>query len=98
MDVTYTGIRNTAEEVVALAVEKEVDVLGVSTLSGAHAPIFRRIFDELERRKVHDVIVIGGGIVAADDLEILRSQGLAAFWGPGTHTGDIVEFIRANVC
>ena len=97
MEVIYTGLHQTAEEVVTAAVQEDVDVLGVSSLSGAHMTIFPKIFEGLRSFGATDILVVAGGIVPSADREALREQGLAEFWGPGTHTGDIISFLKDSV-
>jgi len=97
MEVIYTGLHQTAEEVVTAAIQEDVDVLGVSSLSGAHMTIFPKIFNKLREHGADDVLVVGGGIVPPDDREALRELGMAEFWGPGTHTGDIISFLQEAV-
>ncbi len=97
MEVIYTGLHQTAEEVVTAAVQEDVDVLGVSTLSGAHMTIFPKIFEKLRSLDAEDILVVGGGIIPPVEREALRAQGLSEFWGPGTHTGDIISFLKDAV-
>jgi methylmalonyl-CoA mutase C-terminal domain/subunit len=97
MEVIYTGLHQTAEEVVTAAIQEDVDVLGVSSLSGAHRTIFPKIFNKLREHGADDILVVGGGIVPPDDREALRALGMAEFWGPGTHTGEIISFLQEAV-
>ena len=79
MEVIYTGLHQTAEEVVTAAIQEDVDVLGVSSLSGAHRTIFPKIFNKLREHGADDILVVAGGIVPPDDREALRALGMAAF-------------------
>ena len=94
MEVIYTGIRQTAEMIVRTAAQEDVDVIGLSILSGAHLEIFPDIFRLLEEHEMLDVIVLAGGIIPNDDHEVLRKMGLRGVFGPGTSTKDIVESIK----
>ena len=94
MEVIYTGIRQTAEMIVRTAVQEDVDVIGLSILSGAHLEIFPDIFRLLEEHEMLDVIVLAGGIIPNDDHEVLIKMGLRRVFGPGTSTKDIVESIK----
>lgn len=96
MEVVYTGLRQTPERIAQAALDEDVDVVGLSSLSGAHAALFPRVVQELARLGLDDVVVIGGGIIPAGDAERLRAAGIRAVFGPGTPTPEIVEFIRAN--
>ena len=97
MEVIYTGLRQTPEQIVAAAEQEDVDVIGLSVLSGAHSYLFPRIMELLQQKGMHDVLVIGGGIIPDDDIPALKEAGIAAVYGPGTATSDIVEFINGNV-
>jgi methylmalonyl-CoA mutase C-terminal domain/subunit len=94
MEVIYTGIRQTPKMIVETAVQEDVDVIGLSILSGAHLEIFPDIFRLLEEYGMLEVIVLGGGIIPHGDHEALRKMGLRGVFGPGTSTKDIVEFIK----
>jgi methylmalonyl-CoA mutase C-terminal domain/subunit len=95
MEVVYTGLHQTPEMIVAAAVQEDVDVVGLSILSGAHMTLFPRIKALLAEQGRDDVLVIGGGIIPEDDMQELESQGIARMFGPGTSTQDIVEYITA---
>lgn len=94
MEVVYTGIRQTPEMIVEAALQEDVDVIGLSILSGAHLALFPKIFDGLRSNGMDDVIVVAGGIIPDDDRAALESMGVAAVFGPGTPTSDIADFIR----
>jgi methylmalonyl-CoA mutase C-terminal domain/subunit len=94
MEVIYTGIRQTPEMIVQSAVQEDVDVVGLSVLSGAHMELFPLIIDGLKQKGKEDTLVIAGGIIPDDDIPILKQMGVKAAFGPGTPTHDIVAFIR----
>jgi methylmalonyl-CoA mutase C-terminal domain/subunit len=94
MEVIYTGIRQTPEMIVEAAVQEDVDVVGLSILSGAHLELFPPIIEGLRKKKREDVLVIAGGIIPEDDIPALQQMGVKAVFGPGTSTGDIIKFIQ----
>ena len=94
MEVIYTGIRQTPEMIVETAVQEDVDVIGLSILSGAHLELFPPITDGLTKKGRQDVLVIAGGIVPEDDMPALQQMGVKAVFGPGTSTQDIIRFIQ----
>lgn len=94
MEVIYTGIRQTPEMIVQSAVQEDVDVVGLSVLSGAHMELFPLIIDGLKQKGKEDTLVIAGGIIPDDDIPILKQMGVKAAFGPGTPTHDIVAFIK----
>lgn len=95
MEVVYTGLHQTPEMIAAAAVQEDVDVVGLSILSGAHMTLFPRVKALLTEQGRDDVLIIGGGIIPQDDADTLESQGIARLFGPGTSTKDIVEFITS---
>ena len=97
MEVVYTGIRQTPEMIVEAALQEDVDVIGLSILSGAHLVLFPKIFDGLRSNGMEDVVVIAGGIIPDDDRAALKGMGVAAVFGPGTPTSDIADFIQSAV-
>jgi len=97
MEVIYTGLRQTPEQIVETAVQEDVSVVGLSILSGAHMYIFPKIFKLLKERDMDDVLVIAGGIIPAEDISELKKMGVKEIYTPGTDTKDIVEFIKTNV-
>ena len=97
MEVIYTGIRQTPEQIANTAVQEDVDVVGLSILSGAHNTLFPRVVDLLHKKGRADIIVIGGGIIPPDDAKKLKEHGVAEVFGPGTDTQRIVEFVRKAV-
>lgn len=97
MEVVYTGIRQTPEMIVEAALQEDVDVIGLSILSGAHMELFPLIVEGLERNGMDDVVVVAGGIIPEDDRNALRDLGVKEIFGPGTPTPEIAEFIRQAV-
>ncbi|MDA1348423.1 MAG: cobalamin B12-binding domain-containing protein, partial [Chloroflexi bacterium] len=97
MEVVYTGIRQTPEMIVEAALQEDVDVIGLSILSGAHMELFPLIFEGLKRNDMDDVIVVAGGIIPEDDRAALQVMGVKAVFGPGTPTTEIADFIRRAV-
>ena len=97
MRVTYTGIRQTPQMIVEAALKDDVDIVGLSILSGAHMELFPQIVEGLYERGMENVVVVAGGIVPDADREALRKMGVSEIFGPGTPTSEIVEFIRAAV-
>lgn len=94
MEVIYTGIRQTPEMIVEAALQEDVDVIGLSILSGAHMVLFPQILDGLHKNDMDDVSVIAGGIIPEADRLELEKLGLKAVFGPGTSTSEIVSFVR----
>jgi methylmalonyl-CoA mutase C-terminal domain/subunit len=97
MEVIYTGLRQTPEMIAAAALQEDVDAVGVSILSGAHNTLCPRIVQLLREKGMDNVLVLVGGIVPQEDLPRLKQQGVAEVFLPGTHTDDIVKFLRDNV-
>jgi len=96
MEVIYTGLHQTCEAIVEAAIQEDVDVIGISILSGAHMTIFPKILNLLKEKKA-DIPVIGGGIIPQDDIVKLEKMGVKKLFGPGTPTSEIVEWINNNV-
>ncbi|MFA4720180.1 cobalamin B12-binding domain-containing protein [Pyrococcus kukulkanii] len=99
-EVIYTGIRQTPEQIVEAVVEEDIDVLGISVLSGAHMVLIPKILKLLEERGIRpndDILVVAGGIIPPDDAEELKKMGVAEVFGPGTPLQEIIEFIDKNV-
>ena len=94
MEVIYTGLRQTSDMIVSAAVQEDVDVVGLSVLSGAHLHYFQEVTDKLRSRGADDILVFGGGIVPDEDLPKLRAMGVATIFTPGTSTQDVVKFLR----
>ncbi|HWZ33436.1 MAG TPA: cobalamin B12-binding domain-containing protein [Bryobacteraceae bacterium] len=97
MEVVYTGLRQTPEMIVNAALQEDVQVIGLSILSGAHNAIVPRVMELLKEKQMNDVIVIVGGIVPDEDAAQLKRQGVAAVYQPGASLEQIVEFIRSSV-
>jgi methylmalonyl-CoA mutase C-terminal domain/subunit len=97
MEVIYTGLHQTPEMIAEVAVQEDVDVVGLSILSGAHMELFPRVKAELEKRGMGHVLLTGGGIIPGEDMERLEKQGFAKLFGPGTRTDDIAKFIQAEM-
>jgi methylmalonyl-CoA mutase, C-terminal domain len=97
MEVIYTGLRQTPEMIVTSSLQEDVDVIGLSILSGAHNAIVPRVMDLLKQNKMDDVLVLVGGIIPDQDIQGLKKAGVAGIFQPGTPMDDIVKFIRENV-
>jgi len=97
MEVIYTGLRQTAEMIVNASLQEDVEVIGLSILSGAHNAIVPRVTELLKQNNAEDILVLVGGIIPNVDIEPLKKAGVAAVFQPGTPMDDIVQFIRANV-
>ncbi|HYX67913.1 MAG TPA: cobalamin B12-binding domain-containing protein [Terriglobales bacterium] len=97
MEVIYTGLRQTPEMVVSASLQEDVDVIGLSILSGAHNAIVPRLMELLRQNKMDDVLVLVGGIIPDVDIPALKQAGVAAVFQPGTPMDDIIEFIRKHV-
>jgi methylmalonyl-CoA mutase, C-terminal domain len=95
-EVVYTGLRQTPEMVTTAALQEDVDVVGLSILSGAHMTLVPRICRLLHEAKMDDVLVVVGGIIPDEDVPALREAGVAATFGPGTTIAEVAEFLRAN--
>jgi len=97
MEVIYTGLRQTPEQIVSAAMQEDVDVVAMSILSGAHNHLFPRVTELLRQKGVDDVLVIGGGVIPEDDIPGLKAAGIAAVFTPGTTTAETIEFIKGNL-
>ncbi|NCO24406.1 MAG: methylmalonyl-CoA mutase [Candidatus Infernicultor aquiphilus] len=97
MEVIYTGLRQTPEQIVETAIQEDVNVIGLSILSGAHTHLFPRIMELLKENKVEDIVVIGGGVIPEEDIYELKKIGIAEVFTPGTNTKDIIKFIQEKV-
>ena len=94
MEVIYTGLHQTPEMIATAAVQEDVDVVGLSILSGAHMTLFPRVLHLLKEQGRDDILLTGGGIIPKEDMEALKAQGVGQLFGPGTSTADLVDFIR----
>jgi methylmalonyl-CoA mutase C-terminal domain/subunit len=97
MEVIYTGLRQTPEQIVAAAIQEDVDVVGLSCLSGAHNYLFPRVVELLRAQGARDILVLGGGIIPESDIPELKAKGTQEIFGPGTATAEIVRYIREHV-
>ena len=97
MEVIYTGLHQTPEQVVRAAIDEDVDAIGLSLLSGAHMTLFPRILDLLRQNDAEDIVLFGGGTIPDDDVLTLKQMGVAEIFTPGASTVDIVEWVRENV-
>jgi methylmalonyl-CoA mutase C-terminal domain/subunit len=96
MEVVYTGIRNTPEQIVIAALQEDVDVIGLSSLSGGHMAQFARVMELLKKEKVKGLLVFAGGIIPDDDVKKLKKLGIKEVFGPGSSIASIVEFIKKS--
>ena len=97
MEVIYTGLRQTPEMIAQAALEEQPDVIALSCLSGAHQSLFPRVVEELQKRDMNDVLVIGGGIIPEEDVPFLTENGISAVFGPGTSIKELSEYIRQKL-
>jgi methylmalonyl-CoA mutase C-terminal domain/subunit len=96
-EVIYTGLHQTPEQIVATAVQEDVDAIGLSVLSGAHNYLFKRVLDLLKEKGAEDIALFGGGIIPQDDIQALKAIGVKELFTPGTSTQDIIRFVRDNI-
>ena len=97
VEVIYTGLHQTPEQIVAAALQEDADAIGLSVLSGAHMTQFARVLELLKERDAEDIVVFGGGIIPDADIPELESMGVAKIFTPGATTQSIVDWVRANV-
>ncbi len=97
MEVIYTGLHQTPEQIVDTAIQEDADAIGLSILSGAHMTLFAKVIELLTERDARDIQVFGGGIIPDDDIPPLHELGVAAIFTPGTTTTDVVSWVRTNV-
>jgi len=97
MEVIYTGLHQTPEQIVATALQEDADAIGLSVLSGAHMTLFTRLVELLAERGASDVVVFGGGIIPEEDIAKLAEMGVAKVFTPGATTAEIVDWVRSNV-
>jgi methylmalonyl-CoA mutase C-terminal domain/subunit len=97
VEVIYTGLHQSPEQIVETAIQEDADAIGLSVLSGAHMTLFRRVVELLAERGVADIVVFGGGIIPEEDFPELERLGVAKIFTPGATTESIVEWVRANV-
>ena len=94
MEVIYTGLHQTPEMIATAAVQEDVDVVGLSILSGAHMTLFPRVRELMSEQGRDDILITGGGIIPKDDMDALQQQGIGKLFGPGTRTSDLIDYIR----
>jgi methylmalonyl-CoA mutase C-terminal domain/subunit len=94
MEVIYTGLHQTPEQVVSTAIQEDVDAIGLSILSGAHNTLFRCVLELLKEQNAEDIVVFGGGIIPDEDLPTLKAAGVRALFRPGTSMNEIVDFVK----
>lgn len=97
MEVIYTGLRFTPEQIVAAAIQEDVNVVAMSLLSGAHNHLFPRVVELLKEKGAEDILVLGGGVIPDDDIPFLKEKGIAEIFTPGTPSSVAVDFIKNNV-
>ena len=96
MEVIYTGLRQTPEKVVNAALQEDVDVIGISILSGAHNTVFPKVLQLMKEKEINDVLLIGGGIIPDKDSDSLNELGVARLFSPGTAMNEIITYIKEN--
>ncbi|KPC92803.1 methylmalonyl-CoA mutase [Streptomyces sp. NRRL F-6602] len=97
MEVIYTGLHQTPEQIVDTAIQEDADAIGLSVLSGAHNTLFAKVIELLAERDAADIRLFGGGIIPEEDIPLLKEKGVAEIFTPGATTGAIVEWVRANI-
>jgi len=95
MEVIYTGLHQTPEQIVDTAIQEDADIVGLSVLSGAHMTLFTRVLDLLKEREASDILVFGGGIIPEGDIPLLEDAGVAKIFTPGAKTQDVVDWVNA---
>ncbi|WP_024621431.1 cobalamin B12-binding domain-containing protein [Metaclostridioides mangenotii] len=98
MEVIYTGLFQTPEQIVASAIQEDVDVIAMSILSGAHNHLLPKVVDLLKEENIDDVLIIGGGVIPEEDIPALKEKGIAEIFTPGTPTTTTIKFIREHTC
>jgi len=96
-EVIYSGLHQTPEQIVEAAIQEDVDAVGLSSLSGAHMALFPKIIDGLRRRGADNIVVFGGGIIPAEDIDALKAQGMAEIFTPGATTTQIIDWVRTTI-
>ncbi len=97
MEVVYTGLHQTPEQIVETAIQEDADIIGLSVLSGAHMTLFKRVLELLQERDASDIVVFGGGIIPQEDIALLSDAGVARIFTPGTKTQDVVSWINETI-
>lgn len=96
-EVVYTGLHQTPEEIVEAAIQEDVDMIGLSSLAGAHKYLFPRVMELLEEKGVNDIVVCGGGIIPEDDVPRLKEAGIKEIFAPGSSLEEITQWVKNNV-
>ena len=97
MEVIYTGLRQTVDQIASAAIQEDVDAIGLSILSGAHMHLFSQLLEELNARGAQSILVFGGGIIPDEDIPALKELGVSELFQPGTHTQKIIKFLQTHV-
>ncbi len=97
MEVVYTGLHQTPEQIVETAIQEDADLIGLSVLSGAHMTLFRKVVELLKERDASDIVVFGGGIIPEDDIPLLAELGVAKIFTPGAKTTDVVAWVNSTL-
>lgn len=97
MEVIYTGLRQTPEQIVETALQEDVDVIGLSILSGAHMTLFPKIVELIKQKGLENILVFAGGIIPDQDVPALKKMGIKEVFGPGTPTDELIKFVRNNI-
>ena len=97
MEVIYTGLHQTPEQIVETAIQEDADLIGLSVLSGAHMTLFRKVVELLNERDATDIVVFGGGIIPEDDIKLLQEIGVAKIFTPGAKTSDVVAWVNSTL-
>lgn len=97
MEVIYTGLRQTPEQIVAAALQEDVDVVALSCLSGAHLHLFPAVVESLRQQSAGDILVLGGGIIPDEDIPALKEAGIVEIFTPGTNTGTVADYIKEKI-
>jgi methylmalonyl-CoA mutase C-terminal domain/subunit len=97
MEVIYTGLRQTPQQIVEASIQEDVDVIAMSILSGAHDYLFPRVMELLGEKGVDDILVVGGGIIPEEDIPALKESGISEIFGPGTYTDEIIDYIKRHI-
>lgn len=97
MEVIYTGLRQTPEQIVEAAIQEDVDCIGLSILSGAHNTLFPKIMEILKEKGAEDILVIGGGVIPDEDIPFLKDKGISEIFTPGTSTASVVDYIKEHI-
>lgn len=97
IEVIYTGLHQTCESIVEAAIQEDVDIIGLSILSGAHMTIFPKVLNLLKQKEAEDIIVIGGGIIPEEDIKKLNEMGVKKLFTPGTSTKEIIKYVKSIV-